>query len=169
MKELKSLNIENLFYSGSSKPHTNGKLDINTLFKKKSQDSDFSFDSDILLNGVRKRKNKLSEVYANYYKGCCERVTMASNAGVTDIFYEVPDNIIECTDYVSLDCLKYIKERLRDQYISTKIVSKKKIFITWYDLEEKIAQRDEELKKIEEIGSTPDENVNKDYDKYTYY
>lgn len=181
MRDLKSLNIENLFGIGNSKPHTNGKLDINTLFRKKTNNVDYAFDSDILLNSVRKRKSKLSETYANIYKGCCEIITNASNAGVTDIFFEVPENVIECTDYVSHDCLKFIKDKLSNQHISTKILSKKKIFITWHDLEEKMAQREEELKKLEDIDTTrfshlsngshlsPNENVNENYDKYTNY
>lgn len=171
---LKSLNIENLFGINGTVPHTNGKLDINTLFKKNSKDSEYVFDSDTLLNGVRKRKAKVSETYLNFYRGCCEIITNASNAGITDITYEVPDNVIECVDYSPTECLKFIKEKLTEQHISTCVTSRRKIFITWHNLEEKLAKREEELQKIENINTlnnnltlSSNENINEYYNKYT--
>ena len=166
-REFKGLNIENLFSSKGTMPHTNGKLDINTLFNKTSNDN-YSFDSDILLNGVRKRKHKLTETYADIYKGCCELITTASNTGATDIYYDAPDHVIDCTDYDSLECLKHIKDKLLEQNISTVILSRKKIFITWYDLEEKNIRREEELQKIENIDTTGN-FTNSSLNDNTYY
>lgn len=174
--KLKSLNIANLFGGDGNAPHTNGKLDINTLFIKKNSVTEFSFDSDILLKGVRKRKLKVTETHANIYKGCCEIVTTASGTGATDIIYEVPDHVIECTDYDPYECLKFIKEKLMEQNISTHILTRKKIFITWHDLEEKINQKEEEIIQLEKNSFDYDkhnsnlssnENVNKYNDKYS--
>ncbi len=141
---LKSFNIENLFSSNESKPHTNGKLDINTLFKNNSENINFVFDSDILLNGARKRKVKLEDTHIDIFKGCCRTITEANDSGVTDIFYEVPLNIIECIDYDSKTCMKYVKEKLNEHNISSLIIknSKTKMFITWKDLEKKLAEKE---------------------------
>ena len=145
---LKNFNIENLFSSNESKPYTNGKLDINTLFKNNLQDSNFVFDSDTLLNGVRKRKVKLEDTHIDIFKGCCRTITSANDTGITDIFYEVPENIIECIDYDPKICMKFIKEKLNEHNISSLIIKKSrtKMFITWKDLEKKLAEKEENEK-----------------------
>ena len=68
--ELEKLNIENLFATRDGvKPFTNGTLDINTLFINNNKNAkDFKFDSNILLMGVRKRKQKKQECYLKMYK-----------------------------------------------------------------------------------------------------
>lgn len=142
-KTLKSFSIENLFSLNDVKPHTNGKLDINTLFKNNSDNTNntnIEFDSDALLNGIRKRKVKLVDTHAEIFNGCCRTITSANDVGITDIFYDVPENIIECTDYDPKVCMKYIKEKLAEHEISSLIIKKSrtKIFITWKNLEEKL-------------------------------
>lgn len=148
---LKNLNIENLFSSKDCKPQSNGKLDINTLFKNNIDDS-FVFDSDILLNGVRKRKLKLEDTHADIFKGCCRTITSANEAGITDIFYEVPADVIECIDYDPKVCMKYVKDKLNEHNISSLIIekSKTKMFITWKDLEKRLADK----KKLDNINTS---------------
>lgn len=137
--ELEKINIENLFSSANgNRPYTNGRLDINTLFKNKSNNKDFKFDSDFLLNDVRKRKEKLSDTYMNIYKLCCDKIVSANSVGITDIIYEAPHFVPECTLYNTKECLKFIREKLDEEKISCLMLSKTKIFITWHDLEEKI-------------------------------
>lgn len=171
---LRSINIQNLFGTDINTPCTNGKLDIDTLFKKNTKDTDYQFDSDVLLLGVKRRKKKLLETHTNIYKQCCEIITKASDAGMTDLLFEVPDNVFDCIDYSPHECLKHIRDKLAEQQISCYIKSKKKIFITWHSLEEKLSKREEEMKKIEEINtlnnnnySSSDKHVNEDYYKYT--
>lgn len=157
---LKSLNIENLFTTGTNKPHTNGKLDVNTLFKNNPQNSEFTFSADSLLNGVRKRRTQLENTHDDIFKGCWSIISSANEAGLTDIIYEVPQNVVECTDYDSLECLKFIKKKLFDERISTHIIpkSRTKIFITWKDIEQKLKERDEEIARLESINMSP--NIN---------
>jgi len=141
-RELEKLNIENLFStSDDTKPYTNGKLDIDTLFGKNSRDDkNFTFDSQILLNGVKKRRQKLKEYCSDTYKTCCETIISANNSGLTDIIFEVPEIVPDCLDYKPLECLKYIENKLKEQKISDIILSPTKIFITWNNLESKIKE-----------------------------
>ena len=136
--QLKDLNIEALFSSKDSKPHSDGNLDIKTLFS--SGDDNFIFDSNLLLDNSRKRKAKLEETHLNIFKGCCKTIMSANESGITDIFYDVPENVIECIDYDPKICTKYVREKLLEHNINSLIMtkSKTKIFITWKDLEEKI-------------------------------
>ncbi len=65
-------------------------------------------------------------------------------------------------DYNSYDCLKIIQEKLNEQKISSIIMSKNKIFITWKNLEEKII-----VSKETQINLSSDETVNKYNNKYS--
>ena len=139
-KDLEKLNIINLFTSTDGiHPHTNGKLDIETLFKKNPKhDKDFIFDPYVLLNNVKKKRQKLIECYFGVFKSCCTTILSADKYGITDIIFEVPFNIPECLDYKSEDCLESIKKKLNNNGISCLKLNKSRIFITWNNLEEKL-------------------------------
>jgi hypothetical protein len=146
-RELEKLNIENLFTTGDeNRPYTDGKLDIETLFGKNSRDDkNFTFDSQVLLDGVKKRRQKLKEYCSDTYKTCCETIISANNAGLTDIIFEIPEIVPDCLDYKPLECLKYIEGKLKEQKISDIILSHSRIFITWNNLESKIKETNENL------------------------
>ena len=157
-KGLEKLNTQTLFCNGNNIPHTNGKLDIETLFQKKSINiKDYSFDSTILLNGIKQRKERLQEYYINMYKSCCDAITSANKSGITDILHAVPESVSEILDYDSLECMQYIKNKLNEQKISSTIWDKNKLFITWASLEKKINNERELLSK-KDIDEDNDEN-----------
>ena len=149
-RELEKLNIENLFTTGDeNRPYTDGKLDIETLFGKNSRDDkNFTFDSQILLDGVKKRRQKLKEYCSDTYKTCCETIISANNAGLTDIIFEIPEIVPDCLDYKPLECLEYIEGKLKEQKISDIILSHSRIFITWNNLESKLKESEENLSDI---------------------
>jgi hypothetical protein len=136
---LKNFNIENLFSSNNIKPHTNGKLDIHTLFNNTNEKS-FVFDPNVLLNNTKKIKKNLENKYDDIFQGCCKTIMAANDAGLTDIFYEVPEHIIEIINYNPKLCMIYLKNKLYEHNIDSFILpkSKTKIFITWKNLEKKL-------------------------------
>jgi hypothetical protein len=137
---LDRLNIENLFSCENSKPITNGKLDINTLFKKNIiTENEVIFSSEILLNNIIKKKKKIKETYTIMYKSCCDKIISANAVGITDIIYEIPSTVQKCIDYNSYDCLILIKDKLQEQHMLSTIISPNKIFITWNDIEKKLS------------------------------
>ena len=140
-KDLDALNLDNLFPSkDGSRCSTNGKLDINTLFGHNNAQN-FTFDSNILLEGIKRKKEKLEECHKNIFKSCCKFIMSANKLDMTDIIFEVPIYISECQLYNSYNCLLYIKEKLKEHNISSVIHSKVKIFITWNDIEEKLSKK----------------------------
>jgi hypothetical protein len=152
---LNKLNIENLFSSSNSKPHINGKLDINTLFKSNTNDTDFIPDPDVLLNRNRQIKLKLEDVHEDLFRKCWRTITEANDAGQTDIFYDVPENIIECSNYNPKNCVKFIKNKLsQDLCIQSTTISKSrtKMFITWIDLEKRLKEKEEKENLKNTIG-----------------
>lgn len=133
---LKNINIENLFSTGTSTPHTNGKLDINTLFASKVR-NDFVVDPKILLDGGIKRKRTLEECYINIYKTCWDTIVQADKTGITDIIFEVPEPI-NCLGYSSSECLTIIEKNLMavsNNGIKCNPINNKRLFITWHGIE----------------------------------
>lgn len=139
--ELEKLNIVNLFTKkGGIKPHINGKLDINTLFKKKSDiENNYSFNPHSLLDNITEKRKKLNDCYFRIYESCCETIKSANNLGLTDIFYDVPTFVIECSDYTPTECINKLQEKLTQNKITSLKMSRTKIFITWYELEKKLS------------------------------
>lgn len=166
--ELDALNIENLFTpADGTKPHTNGKLDINTLFGKKHNDNEnFEFDSEILLESIKKKKQKLNECHYSMYKSCCDAIMMANKSGITDIVHNIPENVPDVMIFKPLECLRFMKDKLEEQNISCRILSKTSIFITWHNIEEKIKAKKKELDRHSTSSSY--ENVSKYDDKNSY-
>jgi len=140
---LDKLNIENLFSIGTNtKPFTNGKLDINTLFKRKAQtEEDIEFNSEILLYSINKKKEKINEVNINLYKNCCDKIVIADSSGITDIIYEIPTNIPECIGYNPFNCLKYIQNKLYSHCITSSIITQNKIFLSWINIEKRLSNK----------------------------
>lgn len=144
---MNNLNIESLFCGGEGRSrggsgelerkggvHTNGRLDINTLFKKKDPPK-YAFSSKLLLRTIYNRRKVLDKCYGEIYEKCCESIVSANNAGLTDIVYEVTEFVPECSDYSSEDCLLLIQEKMKDEMIPTWIMPPNKIFISWFNLE----------------------------------
>ena len=133
---LKNINIENLFSTEKSIPHTNGKLDINTLFSSKVR-KDFVVDPKVLLNGGIKRKKTLDECYINIYQTCWDTIVQADQAGITDIIFEVPEPV-NCRGYLSSECITIIEKNLMaisKNAIKCKPLSNTRLFITWFGIE----------------------------------
>lgn len=154
-KSLKNFSIENLFSTNNTKPHTQGKLDINTLFKNNTKSNNLPVDATILLNRSHKRKLKLDDVHKEVFNSCWRTINEANDAGFTDIFYSVPEHMIDCIDYDPLNCVKYIKSRLAEECISSIRIKKSntKMFITWEDLEKRLKEKADKNNNSSDAGS----------------
>ena len=139
-KDLEGLNIENLFPSNDgTRTHTSGKLDINTLFDNQDNTNNFSFDSRTLLEGIKRKREKLMKCNQGFYKSCCDTIISANRLGKTDITFEIPRFVPDCQNFKSRDCLLFIKNKLNEQYVSCSILSDIVIFVTWNDIEQKLS------------------------------
>jgi hypothetical protein len=132
----KNISLEGLFPSDKKKMEDTGygKIDIDTLFR--TQNDDFDFDSTVLLDRIQKNRDSLRICYNNIYKKCCEMIIKANNDGFDKIKYVIPQ-FSELQGYSCKDCLFYIKNKLTDQSIETKIISRTEIIIQWSNLENK--------------------------------
>lgn len=136
---LRKINIENLFSTDAYIPHTNGKLDINTLFALKTRSS-FTVDPKVLLNNGIRRKKTLDERYISIYETCWNTIVQADKAGVTDIIFEVPE-LTNCIGYSPTECLNIIENNLSavsNGGIKCNPLNNKRLFITWFGIEKKL-------------------------------
>lgn len=140
---LEKINIENLFATATSIPHTNGNLDINTLFPPKSN-KDFVVDPKLLLYGGIKRKKALEDAYIQNYKICWNTILHADKSGITDIIFEISEPI-NCIGFSCSECLNIIEKNLlsvSNNGIKCKPLNDKRLFITWYDIASSIKLKD---------------------------
>jgi len=141
---LEKLNIENLFSSDGVKPHTNGKIDINTLFKKTDKKEDVDFDAYMLLNTVKKKKKKIIDCHHEIFRSCCETILSVDKSGLTDMIYEVPHFVPECPNYDAEACVDVLKNKIKEQKLSCLKINRTRLFITWNNLEDKLKSNSDE-------------------------
>jgi hypothetical protein len=155
VRDLRKINIENLFSTDANKPHTNGKLDINTLFASKKSVNDFVIDPKILLTGGIKRKRMLEECYINIYKTCWDTIVQADKSGTTDIIFEVPD-APNCLGYSTLECITIIEKNLMsisNNGIICNPINERRLFITWYNIEKSLLASDKNINEHDDNNS----------------
>ena len=81
---------------------------------------------------VQKYENDLViEVYEEKFKECLLKINDAIDMNITDIFITISKGHFGCKKYDSLECLKYIENKLRKKKFETLITSKIEIFISW--------------------------------------
>jgi hypothetical protein len=87
------------------------------------------------IKNVQKYENdKLNEIYETKFKECLLKINDAIDMNVTDIFYTVSSAQFGCKIYKSIECLKYIENKLRKKKFDTFIYSQNNIFISWKKL-----------------------------------
>ena len=134
---LNKINVQDLFRKNDgSRQRISGEINIENLFNKKIDKSEYSFDTTKLFEKIKLNKEKTEQAYKDILKICCEQIISSNNVGITDIIFEVPLTKIECVNYTSNECLRYIADNLKKSRIKSYIITDIKIFITWVHLME---------------------------------
>jgi hypothetical protein len=129
------LNIKNLTQNES---YDFKDFDINSLSNvglANSYDNILKFNADILIKKRIEKREKLLNIYLKYYKICVEKITQQNNVNKYDLFFNVPNYIVECPEYNGKNCILYIQEKLKNNHFDTFIIENNTIFITWKYLE----------------------------------
>lgn len=133
--KLKKFNIETFFPSDKNINGYNGKFDINTLFKTKTDNEELEILNPAqLIEIININKKKVMKHYTLLYNACGAKIKSANNYGITDIIFDIPEFITDCPEYNSLDCVKFIKKNLQEQIFDTYIISEIQLFISWHKL-----------------------------------
>ena len=126
---MERINIESLF---NCKTHNNSSktLDIKSISQPKK-----SFDIENLIETRERKRKRLLNYYLKFHENCLKKIEIANNLAKTDLLYSVTPTIINFPEYNSLECIKYIKNKLDQEYFDTYIVDENTLFITWLYLE----------------------------------
>jgi hypothetical protein len=93
------------------------------------------FDSTNLLKNIQEKRIKKRNWLVDEYNKCCAQIKDANETGLTDIFFTLPEIIVEHSSYKHKEALEYISKNLREQKLDTHIVNERTLFVTWKYLE----------------------------------
>lgn len=131
---MNNINISNIFTTTNYK---NSELSVhdltyNLINKNKKLTDEY------IINRIKytktNDKKKLKDYYEKKYSECLIKIDNAIDIKITDIFFMVPDYNYTCKYYSSLDCLKYIENKLREKNFNTLIINNITIFISWNNI-----------------------------------
>lgn len=131
------LSIQNLVQKNiETVGNSSGVIDIKSLSSiQKSHDEIYLFNPDTLIKSRIIKREKLLAAYAQSYKSCLERIKLFESMNQVDLIFDVPANVPGCYNYNPLDCIEYIRNKLRNIYIDTYHVSPIRLFVTWKYIE----------------------------------
>lgn len=125
------INIENLFHCKTKLvSNSSNILDVNSIVHNNK-----SFNINDLIETREKKRILLLNNYIKYYDKCLKKIEIANNLDKTDLLYSVDEYILDCPEYKSIDCIKYIKNKLEQDFFDTYIINNNTLFITWLYLE----------------------------------
>jgi hypothetical protein len=136
----KNITIDKLIPTNSSESHSyiKGALNLNSISKDKfiNDDPNINFNSNILLENIKKRRINIRTILINAYNLCYEKILDADKSGLTDIIFIIPYKIqLNSNLCKPIQILTYISEALEKESINTYIIDSTHLFITWKFLE----------------------------------
>jgi hypothetical protein len=111
-------------------------LDIHSLYNSKQEHvkNKINFNIDRLINLRETRKKRVLIQYEKVYGMCLKKINMANNLNKTEVVYDVPEAAYGYFDYTSIECLKYIEERLKEMKLEILLLDSKSIYISWANI-----------------------------------
>jgi len=143
----KNITIDKLIPSNSneSQNYIKGKINLNSISKDKfiNDDPDINFNSNILLDNIKKRRIHVRTILINAYNLCYEKILEADKSGLTDMIFLIPYKMqLNSNICTPIHILTYISNALQKELINTYIIDQTHLFITW-----KFLELNKELKK----------------------
>jgi hypothetical protein len=144
-----NINIKNIFINNNNPIRLENDKNIkndNILFLNEFNTSNLIsknklinvVDDNFIVNkikNIQKYENDLViEVYEEKFKECLLKINDAIDINITDIFFTISEGYFGCKKYKSIECLKYIEDKLRKKKFETLITLNTEIFISWKKL-----------------------------------
>ena len=144
-----NINIKNIFINNNNPIRVENDKNIkndNILFLNEFNTSNLIsknklinvVDDNFIVNkikNIQKYENDLViEVYEEKFKECLLKINDAIDINITDIFFTISEGYFGCKKYKSIECLKYIEDKLRKKKFETLITLNTEIFISWKKL-----------------------------------
>jgi len=136
---MNNINIKNIFSNNTLQNNPNiciNDFSVNTLVESNTFNTTISDDYivDKIKSNKKNEKNKINDLYKTKYKECLIKINNAIELNLTDIIFTVGISYFGFQSYNSLECIKYIQEKLKEKNFLTLILSHKDIFISWKNI-----------------------------------
>lgn len=105
----------------------------NIIMANDKQEKQFNINK--LIKVRKQKRKKLLENYVKLYNDCLINIESVNDINKTDLYFNVPEKLIDCPDYNSNDCIEYIENKLREQFIDTLKINDNTIFVSWLYVE----------------------------------
>jgi len=117
------------------------QLDTNQLLllikqhkKIQDQNEDAQFDIKEIAESKKIRRHLCKEQYRKLYCQCLIRIKQANFIGNTEIYYQIPETLIESHIYQASECMKYIIKHLRKHHFSVEPYTELTINVSWKNI-----------------------------------
>jgi hypothetical protein len=136
---MNNINIKNIFSNNTFQNNPNiciGDFSVNTLVESNTFNTKISDDYliDKIKSNKKNEKKKNNDLYETKYKECLIKINNTIELNLTDIIFTVDVSYFGYQSYNSLECIKYIQEKLKEKNFLTLIVSHKDIFVSWKNI-----------------------------------
>ena len=138
---MNNINIKNIFSNNTLQKNTNTNIcitdfSVNTLVESNTFNTSISDDYiiDKIKSNKKNEKAKITDLYETKYKECLIKINNSIELNLTDIVFTVGLSYFGYQLYNSLECIKYIQEKLKEKNFLTLIISHKDIFISWKNI-----------------------------------
>jgi hypothetical protein len=138
---MNNINIKNIFSNNTLQNNQNTNIcitdfSVNTLVESNTFNTAIS--DDYIINKIKSNKKnekaKINDLYETKYKECLIKINNSIELNLTDIVFTVGISYFGYQLYNSLECIKYIQEKLKGKNFLTLIISHKDIFISWKNI-----------------------------------
>lgn len=138
---MNNINIKNIFSNNTLQNNQNTNIcitefSVNTLVESNTFNTAISDDYiiDKIKSNKKNEKAKINDLYETKYKECLIKINNSIELNLTDIVFTVGISYFGYQLYNSLECIKYIQEKLKEKNFLTLIISHKDIFISWKNI-----------------------------------
>ena len=136
---MNNINIKNIFSNNTLQNNPNiciADFSVNTLVESNTFNITISDDYiiDKIKSNKKNEKNKTNDLYETKYKECLIKINNAIELNLTDIIFNVGISYFGFKLYNSIECIKYIQEKLKEKNFLTLIISHGDIFISWKNI-----------------------------------
>lgn len=105
-------------------------LKNNTIYNETNENK-YTYNFDELKNNKKYKKYMANKFYSKYYELCLKKIDFANKYDYTNIYFQVPHTLLNCSLYESKKCIKYIYDEIIKNNIFAYIINDNTIYISW--------------------------------------
>jgi hypothetical protein len=89
-----------------------------------------------LIKVREERDNRLKKEIQKIFDNCMDRIQKVNESGILEIVMTIPKSVYGHPNYVSVDAINYIDQKLKSVYMDTEILSDNEIYVSWDNIKQ---------------------------------